>query len=336
MSWDILPKAKLQYLLTRLKEVFDKKVDKETGKGLSTNDYTTTEKNKLAGIASGAEVNVQSDWNQTSTTADDFIKNKPTIPAAVAVKGNAESSYRTGNVNLTPVNIGALYSNSGVTINNLNDLVNLLNNSAGQRSFCVTAKIASNIGVGVTGWQRILAVSQNGPNNGTYDLGMFCLFFPVDNSQIKYAVINGKTTGNYSITATGALPYTTDLPVIPTVGNATLNIKKNGASIAGFTANSTVNVDADIACNKTTFSTREFSFSVTLNGGDSAVFDINTSPLSGFLPLGVVGLYTSNVMIVPIYWKTYSNTKTRVDLKNIGTTKLTGTGTVNVLYYSNT
>ena len=35
----------------------DLKVDKETGKGLSTNDYTTTEKNKLAGIAAGAEVN---------------------------------------------------------------------------------------------------------------------------------------------------------------------------------------------------------------------------------------------------------------------------------------
>ena len=33
------------------------KVDKVSGKGLSTNDYTTTEKNKLAGIESGAEVN---------------------------------------------------------------------------------------------------------------------------------------------------------------------------------------------------------------------------------------------------------------------------------------
>lgn len=53
------------------------KVDKVEGKGLSTNDYTTTEKDKLAGIASGAEVNVQSDWNQTTNTADDYIKNKP-------------------------------------------------------------------------------------------------------------------------------------------------------------------------------------------------------------------------------------------------------------------
>ena len=81
-----------------------KKVDKVSGKGLSTNDYTDAEKNKVAGIAAGAEVNVQSDWN--ATEGDAFIKNKPSIPAAVAVKGNAESSYRTGNVNITPANIG--------------------------------------------------------------------------------------------------------------------------------------------------------------------------------------------------------------------------------------
>lgn len=34
------------------------KVDKVSGKGLSTNDYTTTEKNKLSSIDAGAEVNV--------------------------------------------------------------------------------------------------------------------------------------------------------------------------------------------------------------------------------------------------------------------------------------
>lgn len=55
------------------------KVDKEPGKGLSTNDFTTELKNKLNGIASGAEVNVQADWNQTSASADDYIKNKPTL-----------------------------------------------------------------------------------------------------------------------------------------------------------------------------------------------------------------------------------------------------------------
>lgn len=43
---------------TELKKVNDKKVDKISGKGLSTNDYTTEEKAKLAEIASGAQVNV--------------------------------------------------------------------------------------------------------------------------------------------------------------------------------------------------------------------------------------------------------------------------------------
>jgi hypothetical protein len=57
------------------------KVDKVTGKGLSTNDYTTSEQTKLAGIAEGAEVNVNADWNATSGDAQ--ILNKPTIPTVI-------------------------------------------------------------------------------------------------------------------------------------------------------------------------------------------------------------------------------------------------------------
>ena len=67
-----------------VKENLDAKVDKVSGKGLSTNDYTTAEKNKLAGIASGAEVNVQADWSVTDTSSDAFIKNKPTIDSALS------------------------------------------------------------------------------------------------------------------------------------------------------------------------------------------------------------------------------------------------------------
>lgn len=46
----------------------------------------------------------------------DDLSDKPTIPASVAVKGNAESAYRTGNVNLTPANIGAVAAVSGKTL----------------------------------------------------------------------------------------------------------------------------------------------------------------------------------------------------------------------------
>ena len=43
---------------TEVNTALSNKVDKVSGKGLSTNDYTTDEKNKLGGIASGAQVNV--------------------------------------------------------------------------------------------------------------------------------------------------------------------------------------------------------------------------------------------------------------------------------------
>ena len=48
------------------------------------NNFTTAEQTKLSGIESGAEVNVQSDWSQSDNTADDYIKNKPTIPTATS------------------------------------------------------------------------------------------------------------------------------------------------------------------------------------------------------------------------------------------------------------
>jgi uncharacterized protein YaiE (UPF0345 family) len=47
--------------------------------GTTYKQYSLTEKNKLAGIASGAEVNVNADWNAESGDAE--ILNKPTIPS---------------------------------------------------------------------------------------------------------------------------------------------------------------------------------------------------------------------------------------------------------------
>lgn len=78
------------------KQVKDNVVLKEDGKGLSSNDYTTTEKNKLAGIAAGAEVNVQSDWNATS--GDAMILNKPTIPSNTSDLTNDSGFITTADI----------------------------------------------------------------------------------------------------------------------------------------------------------------------------------------------------------------------------------------------
>ena len=48
----------LSHFWLALKQLLSGKVDAVSGKGLSTNDYTTTEKNKLSNIEAGAEVNV--------------------------------------------------------------------------------------------------------------------------------------------------------------------------------------------------------------------------------------------------------------------------------------
>lgn len=52
----------------------------ETAIGVATSDknglMSSVDKTKLDGIAAGAEVNVQADWNQSDKTAKDYIKNK--------------------------------------------------------------------------------------------------------------------------------------------------------------------------------------------------------------------------------------------------------------------
>lgn len=69
---------------------------------LATIDVATTtvaglmsaaDKTKLDGVASGAEVNVQSDWNAAS--GDALILNKPTIPASITVNNTLTSTSTT-------------------------------------------------------------------------------------------------------------------------------------------------------------------------------------------------------------------------------------------------
>ena len=87
-----------------VKTAVDGKVDKVTGKGLSTEDYTTAEKSKLAGIEAGAEVNVNADWNATSGDAQ--ILNKPTIPS---ISGLVPYTGATADVDLDTFGLDAKF-----------------------------------------------------------------------------------------------------------------------------------------------------------------------------------------------------------------------------------
>lgn len=58
MAIEYLDKSGLTLLISKIKAALSGKVDVVSGKGLSSNDYTSAEKTKLNGIASGAQVNV--------------------------------------------------------------------------------------------------------------------------------------------------------------------------------------------------------------------------------------------------------------------------------------
>lgn len=72
---------------------------------------TTAERNKLTGIADGAEVNVNADWNAVSGDAQ--ILNKPTIPSATSDLTN-DSGFVTSNLSSADQTI------SGSTIRKIN------------------------------------------------------------------------------------------------------------------------------------------------------------------------------------------------------------------------
>lgn len=76
------------------------KVDKVSGKGLSTNDYTTTEKNKLSGIAANAEVNQNAFTNivvGSTTIAADTKTDSLTLDAGsgISLSGDATNDKVT-------------------------------------------------------------------------------------------------------------------------------------------------------------------------------------------------------------------------------------------------
>lgn len=61
--------------------------------GTTNKAYTASEQSKLSGIAAGAEVNVQANWNESDSSSDAYIQNKPTIPTVPSniVTGSSQS-----------------------------------------------------------------------------------------------------------------------------------------------------------------------------------------------------------------------------------------------------
>lgn len=82
-------------LISKIKSALGGKVDVVSGKGLSTNDYTSAEKQKLSGIASGAQVNVIESVKVNGTKVEPSSKSVDiSVPTKVSQLTN-DSGFQT-------------------------------------------------------------------------------------------------------------------------------------------------------------------------------------------------------------------------------------------------
>ena len=106
----------LAYFKSKLDLLFANKVDKETGKGLSSNDYTSAEKTKLSGVATGAQVNVLEGIQVagSSITPTNKIANIPAASTSAAgVMSSDDKSKLNGIASGAQVNVVTDASSTG-------------------------------------------------------------------------------------------------------------------------------------------------------------------------------------------------------------------------------
>ena len=132
----IIPENNIDSNIARVnnvKTLVEQKVDKEAGKGLSTNDFTTAEKNKLAGIAENA--------------------NNYTLPVASSTLGGVKTTSTvtsTTGLTATPIINGVPYYkdtnttyNNGTGISISNNKINHSNSITAKTAYGSTATSAS-------------------------------------------------------------------------------------------------------------------------------------------------------------------------------------------------
>ena len=190
------------------------------------------------------------------------------------VKGNKETTYRTGNVNLTPADIGALPDTTEIPVVPTNigafdndvgyltqhqslanypkktELANVAT-SGDYTDLINTPTIPSTEGLATETYvqNKIAEVVNSAP--GTLDtlneLAQALGNDPNFATTMATELSKKANTANLATVATsGSYNDLSDTPTIPSVGNGTLTIQKNGTSAGTFTANDTTDKTINI------------------------------------------------------------------------------------------
>lgn len=197
----------------------------------TTHKFTTAaDITKLSGIQAGAEVNVQSDWNQTTTTADDYIKNKPSL-ATVATSG--DYADLSGTPNLATVATSGSYNDltnkpTIPTVNNATLTIQKNGTSVGT----FTANASSNVTANIT----VPTKTSDLTNDSSY----------ATTSDVTNAV-NSLSATLATVATTGAYSDLTGKPSIPTKTSDLTNdsgyINKNVNDLTNYTTTTAMNTE---------------------------------------------------------------------------------------------
>jgi hypothetical protein len=168
---------------------------------------SAADKTKLDGIAAGAEVNVQPDWNQATTTADDFIKNKPTIPVAA---DGSETKVSAG-TNVTVTGAGTTANPYVVNATGSSSATHAIGESYGGgivffvydngQHGLISATADQNTGIRwYNGIDRSTGATGDGLNAGSMNTAMIVASQTADSYYANYAA---KVCADYSVTVGG-------------------------------------------------------------------------------------------------------------------------------------
>lgn len=233
MSWNILPKNVLQYFLTKLKGLMYTKTEVDNLiPSITPNPSTTT------GVLNGLEIdgtayeirgtgepNVQADWNEVDSTADDYIKNKPTIPD-ISTKVSKSGDTMSGTLSMGTTDDVAIDFRP-----NHADYHTTISHQTGGNEACVFAtKSAVTSFIFANGEDSITNHSSNRWQSLTPALQM-------KNGKVAIGklIANGTTptdsldvAGNTKLETLNSLPPNTYMGVIES-GNSIINVLKNTA-----------------------------------------------------------------------------------------------------------
>ena len=218
------------------------KVDKVIGKGLSTNDYSTAEKNKLAAI-SGTNTGDQ-DLSAYATTSQLATKaNASDVTTGLAAKANA-SDVATSLASKVDKVTGKELSTNDYTTAEKNKLAAITGTNTGDQDlsgYATTSQLATK--ANASDVTTSLASKEDISNKSNAALGTSTIFYPTQNAVKTYvdAQILTATIADADATSRGKIQLAGDL-----TGSATSPAIASGAVTSTKILDATI-VNADIA-----------------------------------------------------------------------------------------